>query len=158
VEGSDGDDAAKDLKAILTGRLDAGHRSIRRKLRRFDSLSDDERHRLRRQLKRLRYGLEFCSALLPRKKTRQMIRALARAQDALGEYNDAVIALAAYRAHAESDPRAWFAAGWLSGQLPGTLDRCRDELEKLSAVAAPWGKYDRRGPPTRKNPTASAKC
>lgn len=142
--GSEAADAEDDLETTLTRSLDRGYRSIRRKLKRFDELTEEERHRLRRQLKRLRYGIEFCSALLPARKTRRLLRLLAKAQDVLGDYNDAITALAAYRTHAESDPRAWFGVGWLSHRLPGMLSDCRAALEKLASVPPPWGKRARK--------------
>jgi len=128
--------------------LESGWRSVRRKARRFDELSEEDRHRLRRQLKRLRYGLDFSSSLLPAGKLRKMTRALAQAQEALGEYNDTVVALAAYRAHAERDARAWFAAGWLASQIPVRLERCRETLDALCACKCPWTRPARRAPIT----------
>lgn len=143
LPGPAAESVSENLATELTRTLEAGWRSIRRKLRRFDALADEDRHRLRRQLKRLRYGIDFCAALLPNQKTRRMTRALARAQDALGKYNDAVIALATYRTHAESDPRAWFAAGWIAGQLPEHLTRCRHALDRLAGMPRPWEKPPR---------------
>ncbi len=55
---------------------------------RFDELDATSRHRLRKHIKRLRYGAEMASGLLGRKATRKALKTLRGAQDALGELND----------------------------------------------------------------------
>lgn len=122
----------------LSAALEDGWRSIRRKAKRFDELSDADRHRLRRQIKRLRYGLEFCTNLFQARRLRTMSRALAQAQQALGDYNDTCVALTRYRTLAQDDPRAWFAAGWLAARRPERLEYCRTTLAALRDVPRAW--------------------
>lgn len=77
----------------------------------FPGADDSERHRLRKRLKRLRYGIELADSLLPRKKTRQRLARLKRVQDALGRLNDMAQAQRIFIGLG-----AAFAAGWAAGQ------------------------------------------
>lgn len=123
---------------VLEGALARWHRAIRRDARDFSSLDDEARHRLRRRMKRLRYGAEFCAALWGRKRQRRFMDALARAQEALGRYNDLIVAMAHYRGEAERDPRAWFAVGWLRSEADAQATRCAEALVALRACPAPF--------------------
>ncbi|MBI5259936.1 MAG: inorganic triphosphatase [Burkholderiales bacterium] len=110
--------AAAPARAGLLPALKALQRRVRRDARRFEQLDDAARHRLRRRIKRLRYGLELLSTLLPRRRLARLLQALREAQDALGDSNDASLALQACRQQVATDPRAWFAVGWLSARAP----------------------------------------
>ena len=124
-------------------------RWARRKLRRayrqavtgaetFAQLPEQAQHRVRKRVKRLRYSVEFVSSLYPPKAVQRFLKRLRPAQAVLGEYNDLLVAEAAYRARAADDPRAWFAVGWLAGQRPRQLARCQRELAKLADADAFW--------------------
>ncbi len=54
----------------------------------IETLSIDARHALRKELKKLRYAMEFLAPLLPRKRTKSALRRLKRLQDVFGELND----------------------------------------------------------------------
>ena len=60
------------------------------------------------------------------------------AQDALGRFNDTVVALRSYREVVGSDPQAWFAVGWLSAQLPAMARDCRKAVGRLEQVERFW--------------------
>ncbi len=122
----------------LLGRLADWHRKVRRDARLFSTLDDASRHRLRRRMKRLRYGLEFCRTLCSDRRYRRFLRAMADAQETLGRYNDLVDALASYRAQIDSDPRAWFAVGWLTGEIKLQSQHCMTTLAALRKCEAPW--------------------
>ena len=110
------------------------YRQVRRDARRFASLDDEHRHRLRRRMKRLRYGIEFCRTLCSDKRYRSFLRALSDAQEALGRYNDLVEALASYRARVDSDARAWFAVGLLTNEIKVQSQHCETALEALRKI------------------------
>lgn len=74
--------------ALLARRLDRA----RRLGDRLETLTPAERHRLRIQLKKLRYASEFLRSLYPEKRAARYVERLAGLQDVLGEWNDAVIA------------------------------------------------------------------
>ncbi|AGK50153.1 CHAD domain protein [Burkholderia thailandensis MSMB121] len=60
---------------------------------RLTTLDAAARHRVRIDAKRLRYALEFFSSLASRRTREGTVRLLARVQNALGEANDAAVAL-----------------------------------------------------------------
>ena len=70
--------------------LDAALERVRKRGRHFANLAPPELHRLRIAAKKLRYATEFFAPLHDRRNARDYQRALARLQDALGSYNDAV--------------------------------------------------------------------
>jgi inorganic triphosphatase YgiF len=107
------DDAAP-WESVALPRLRRWHRQARRDAQAWATLDDEARHRLRKRLKRLRYVLGFCSALLPAKAWAEEARALRRLQDALGRWNDAVVARAALAPALPGDAVAAFATGWLA--------------------------------------------
>lgn len=124
-------------------------RWVRRKLRRayrqavtgaetFAQLPEEAQHRIRKRVKRLRYSVEFVSSLYPPKAVQRFLRRLRPAQEVLGEYNDLLVAEAAYRARVADDARAWFAVGWIVGQRPAQLERCQRELAKLADAETFW--------------------
>ena len=70
--------------------LDAALERVRKRGRHFANLAPPELHRLRIAAKKLRYVTEFFAPLHGGKNARDYQDALARLQDALGSYNDAV--------------------------------------------------------------------
>nr|MDH4390532.1 CHAD domain-containing protein [Aquabacterium sp.] len=113
-------------------------RQVRRDARRFDSLDDEARHRLRRRIKRLRYLTELSAGLWPAKRLAKFLKRLKPAQALLGEVNDTVVALAHCRALAATDPHAWFAAGWLSARHAALLPGSAAALDRLARTPQPW--------------------
>jgi triphosphatase len=80
---------ARDLAdRMLQYRLD----DAKRRARRLESLSDEERHRLRIALKKLRYTVEFFAPLYIGKSPRKFLKRLSKMQDILGTLNDVVTA------------------------------------------------------------------
>lgn len=130
------------LLALITHRLHRWRRRCRRAAREFSELPDLERHALRKDLKQLRYALEFSATPLAeahgRKHVARYLAALAQAQVALGEDCDASTALAMYRTLAAHDARAWFAVGWLTARREGLGAAAADSLNAFRRVAAPW--------------------
>jgi inorganic triphosphatase YgiF len=70
--------------------LDAALKRVSKRGRHFASLAPRELHRLRIAAKKLRYAAEFFAPLYDADQTRDYRAALARLQDTLGVYNDAV--------------------------------------------------------------------
>ena len=104
---------------------------------RFESFDFEQRHRLRKRLKRLRYALEFIESELPSKGYKRYSKALTNVLNDLGEYNDLRVAIEAYRSISEVDPRAWFAIGWLMAQLSKAERRCIKALAVFQAAKDP---------------------
>jgi CHAD domain-containing protein len=112
------DDRVLERAAVPLGRL---HRQARRAGQAFAALSDDERHRARRRIKRLRYAAEAVSSLFPRADWLAYLQRLKVAQDALGHYQDWYLAQAQFDTPAPDDTGAWFARGWLAAQREALL-------------------------------------
>jgi triphosphatase len=79
----------------------------------FRQLPEEAQHDLRKDVKRLRYSLEFSSSLLKTKRLLVIRDALALAQEKLGQLNDLYVAQAYYQALSASQANALFALGWL---------------------------------------------
>lgn len=130
--------AAAELPELAAQRLQAWHGQVLRDAKRFDRLSDEARHRLRKRLKRLRYAVEFSAGLFPRRAVARYLDDLCMAQERLGEFNDVCVALAAYRPFAAQQPRAWFAVGWLAARRATVLAACSAELKRLRKARPFW--------------------
>jgi len=125
------------LDPWLDRQLARWHRQVARDADRFGALDEAARHRLRKRIKRLRYAVELASARLPRGRLARYLAALAPAQQALGELNDLAMARQRFTDAAATDPRAWFAAGWLSARHDAQLARCEAPLRALRRVSRP---------------------
>ena len=66
------------------------------------------------------------------------LRALARAQEPLGAYNDSVVALDLFRSLAAQDGRAWFVVGWLTARREALATPCTEALTRLTRVRGFW--------------------
>ncbi|WP_341890244.1 CYTH and CHAD domain-containing protein [Variovorax sp. YR752] len=124
--------------AHLTRRLNRWHRSVAAAAAGFGALDDEGRHRLRRQVKRLRYGVEFAQGLWGAKKVARYLRALSALQERLGALNDVTVALDALRGGDPRDPATLFALGWLAARRAELIAACAPELKRFAAVRRPW--------------------
>jgi CHAD domain-containing protein len=104
----------------------------------FATAEVEAQHRTRKQLKRFRYGAEFVIGLCPGKATARSLSALRQALDALGAYNDALVAEERFAARVEADPRAWFALGWLASQREILLNDAARSLRRLGRAPRFW--------------------
>jgi triphosphatase len=130
---------ATSLKAALTRQLKRWHRQAVRAARGYATLDDEGRHRLRKRVKRLRYAVEFCAALFPRRAVRRYLRSLGALQERLGAINDTVAAMAAFRGAPDTDPRAWFAVGWLAARREVLVAQAQPDLRGFVKVRRFWG-------------------
>ena len=95
-------------------------------------------HRARRRIKRLRYAIEFAAALFREKKVQAYLQRLKPAQDALGKYNDLVVAEQAFGQLLPAQPQAWFALGWLAAGRAPLLKASRRCLRKWAKARGFW--------------------
>ncbi|WP_338499675.1 CHAD domain-containing protein [Delftia tsuruhatensis] len=134
--------SAAGTRKYLARRLARLHRQVLRDGRHFDGLPLAQQHRVRKRLKRLRYladfAREFAPGMWPGKKGRRFAEALVPAQDALGLHNDMAVAAALFRDQAGTDPRAWFAAGYLQARLATSARSSRRALRALARVPGFW--------------------
>lgn len=127
----------KTLK-ILVQRLESLHKKVVKGGEAFESLAAEEQHRVRKQLKRLRYLSEFVGPLFHPKGAARYIEHLTPAQDALGDFNDKHVAVASYRARTPHDPNAWFAVGWLSATDAADAQACRAAILEIAKAKRFW--------------------
>ncbi|HSI59750.1 MAG TPA: CHAD domain-containing protein, partial [Ideonella sp.] len=128
----------KPRKAV-SAKLARLHRQVARDGARFDALEEAAQHRVRKRLKRLRYLAEVVGGLFEARAVKHYLAQLRPAQDALGEHNDAWVALAMYRdAAQQGHAEAWFAVGWLQARLPMTVKVCGKALAKVSDASRFW--------------------
>jgi CHAD domain-containing protein len=132
--------APAEARRHLRERLRALHAHTLDDAERFDTLDTEARHAVRKRLKRLRYLAEFVAPLFDGGRARRYLDRLGPAQDALGRANDAQAALDRYRAAAATDPRAWFAVGWLSARQSDGVLTSRRALGKIADAPRFWKK------------------
>lgn len=77
---------------FATALLARDHRRVRKRGKKFASLSMQERHALRIRIKELRYALEFFASLYHGERVAAYVKATAGLQDNLGVLNDMVVA------------------------------------------------------------------
>lgn len=116
----------------------------------FAQLTHEEKHDLRKQLKELRYLVEFATPLFAekvkkgkketdsQKALRKFNKRLKFAQEILGHYHDNLVAYHAYKEKAETEPNAYFAVGWLLASKQKTIKDCQKSLKKVRKAKKFW--------------------
>lgn len=122
----------------VSARLRKLHAQVTGDGNRFQQLEPQRQHRVRKRLKRLRYVAELVAPLFPARKGRDFLAAIKPVQDALGLYNDELMALEAYRSLAERDTAAWFGVGWLTARRAANAAQCQRELEAFAKAKPFW--------------------
>lgn len=129
---------ARQLRQLSRERLRALHRKVLRQGRHFDLLPQAERHKVRKQLKRLRYLAELVRPLYRAGAVDDYVHALRDLQDALGRYQDAVAGQALFARRAEADPHAWFAVGWIAAREQDLALACAQACRRTARAARPF--------------------
>lgn len=119
------DEAAKHL---IANRLNKRFNTIAKQSKKFITLNETQQHSLRKQFKSLRYLAEFSASLFHKRQAKNFIEALKPVQDALGFYNDELMALKAYHKMASNNKQAMFAIGWLTGRRLPNAQICQNEI------------------------------
>lgn len=81
-----------DVGAFARAALNRRMKKIQAVAARADKLTVPERHELRISVKKVRYGLEFLTPVLPKKRAQRANALLKRVQDSLGHLNDLAVA------------------------------------------------------------------
>ena len=131
---------ATPLRAAIAKRLTRWHRRAAADAKCYAELDDEGRHRLRKHIKRLRYAVEFTGTLFGGQAVKRYLKPLRKLQERLGAINDVVVAMDAFRAARETDPRAWFALGWLAGRREVLIRAARPELRAFAKSDGFWKK------------------
>lgn len=117
---------------LLCRRLNAWLDAIRRDTPRFAEATWNERHAMRKRVKRLRYGMEFAQGTMDSERIAPLRSALVSAQKALGQLNDLYVAAEYYRGPGARHPSAMFALGWLAATQQHETDASYRALLALS--------------------------
>lgn len=129
-------------RAFAGRELDHRRKKLLRRGRDLASSTDETRHRLRIQAKKLRYAAEGFAALYPEKKVERFVARLKALQDRLGELNDIATA-ETLTAGLHLSPDAAFAAGDLAGlraaEKPKLIAKAGKALSRLDDAKPFWG-------------------
>jgi triphosphatase len=123
--------------------LEARHRKVLRHGAHVHGMDAEERHRLRIQIKKLRYAVEFFGSLFSGNAVKPYLAALRQLQDSLGSMNDLFVA----RALTEDLCRATRGAGkrlrlaYASGLIVGCAAHQHEQATKLPTA---WTRFTSR--------------
>ncbi len=130
------------LVALVARRLDRALTRVARRLAAARRGDPARLHRLRIACKQLRYGLDFCAPLLPRKAAARYVKALAKVQNKLGYLQDVEVARQRLPVFAGDVPElAEAAALVLDWHAPRCRKRGKSALRNAEALLAetpPW--------------------
>jgi inorganic triphosphatase YgiF len=83
---------AQHLGVHARGALGKRWRKVRTRAKHIEILDVADRHDLRKELKKLRYAIEFLGPIYPQKKVRRLVKSLKRLQEVFGALNDLAMA------------------------------------------------------------------
>lgn len=98
--------------------LNKGSKKVSKRAHRLETLTVEQRHDLRKELKTLRYAVEFFSPLYPVKHAEPFLKQLKKLQAVFGGLNDAATVraiLTEAEAPGADDPAAQRVIGWVIG-------------------------------------------
>ncbi|MFC0407397.1 CYTH and CHAD domain-containing protein [Roseomonas elaeocarpi] len=132
------------LRDLVPDLLEPLERVVMRRGKRIRRRSIEDLHRLRKALKRLRYGVEFLESLLPAKRTKHYLSGCRDIQEGLGHLNDAASAietsrkLTAAAGHAELMPALAALEGWAVRRRDEALKGLPGEWKSFRKLRAPF--------------------
>lgn len=116
------------------------HRRLAAGAKRLESLGVEERHRVRIDAKRLRYGVEGFASIFKARRVKRYVQGLVALQDALGRANDAAAARRLLAGLEPPQPFAAFAHGWFAARLEGDPVLLRSLAARLAESKRFWRK------------------
>ncbi len=130
------DTAPLPLKDFAGQQIAAYARKARRLASRHAELNPEERHKMRIAFKKLRYSLEFFAPLLPQRRLKPYLAALAQLQDELGLINDHITAETLIVEALAGHP-AGPVHGWISGRHALLVEELPEVLQTWLAQSIP---------------------
>jgi CHAD domain-containing protein len=128
------------IHAQLT--LDRMARKCAKQAKRLEQLSIEQRHDLRKDLKKLRYASDFFLCLYPKKKSDRFVKALKKLQNIFGYLNDVAMAEELVAQHGHKSPEISMALGYLLGWHHGEAEKAfghaRVAWNDFAATKAFW--------------------
>ncbi|MFZ4062876.1 MAG: CHAD domain-containing protein [Polynucleobacter sp.] len=104
----------------------------------LSDLEDEAIHTLRKKLKFLRYSLEFFKDICNRERFKPFFKLLTVTLDHLGQFNDICVAISRIELMTASDPRLFFALGWLKAERLRLRGLCEKSLKALFLTKPAW--------------------
>jgi inorganic triphosphatase YgiF len=114
------------------------YQRITKKAKDFSKFDIEARHRIRKQVKQLRYLIEFTASVYPEKQVKRFLKQLQPVQDSLGLYNDMIVAETLFAQQVERDPHFWFAVGWAKAQQQHLLHDAEKALIAFAQIKTFW--------------------
>jgi inorganic triphosphatase YgiF len=133
-----GDTLPMPLTDFAQQQIDSHIRKARKLALKHADLCPAERHKMRIAFKKLRYTLEFFAPLLPAKRLKPYLAALARLQEELGLINDHVTAETLIAEALKGKP-AGPIHGWVAGRHALLIGELPDALQNWLVQRAPTG-------------------
>nr|WP_174506239.1 CHAD domain-containing protein [Acinetobacter sp. Marseille-Q1620] len=121
-----------DLKKSALKQITHLHHLVCKNAEKFLELDIEEKHQIRKRIKRLRYSLEFTSSLFTPKEVASYLKILKPAQEALGQFNDLCVADTMFKSMVEKEPKLWFSLGWIASEQQHILNLIQQNLIKLA--------------------------
>ncbi len=118
-EAAAADAPAESLDDFASRIIRKRHKRLVKDAARLETLPAPERHKVRIDTKRLRYGVDAMASLFPAKKVERYLDVLVALQDALGRANDAATATRLVAELDPPEPFAAFARGWFAANASG---------------------------------------
>lgn len=135
---------AKPLGDLAAAALSDRWKKVTGKAKHLELLSVVQSHELRKELKKLRYSVEFLAPLYPARRVAPFLKRLKALQTAYGDWNDAAIARRVFEAMMVRDMSEL-------GDLRPVADVMEDlqarAAEKIANAARLWGKLHSSGKP-----------
>ena len=109
---------ASPVSVLADSALNKRWKKVNKRACGLETMNADQRHELRKELKKLRYAVEFLSPLFPEKRVKPFAKRLRRLQTVFGDLNDAETVKAMFagaEVRSASDPQAQRMIGWVIG-------------------------------------------
>jgi inorganic triphosphatase YgiF len=141
------DEFLRSARALAAESLEKCLKKAIRRARHLAELDTDQRHRLRIELKRLRYTAEFFAPLFASKSVTPFLERLSKLQDLFGALNDAATAAhilrrinehAGARGGPERAEAAAFVDGWHQSQVAPTWDKAQKRWKRFIKTKPFW--------------------
>ncbi len=116
---------AQPVGDLASEALDRLWRSVRKRAKRLKTLEVHQRHSLRKDMKKLRYAIDFFGPLFPARKVDSILKHLRKLQEVFGGLNDAAMVrmmLTGADAPLARDAAGQFAIGWVTGATQARAD------------------------------------
>jgi CHAD domain-containing protein len=137
---------AAPVPEFAEGALSKRWKKVGKRAHGLENLDADQRHELRKELKKLRYAVEFLSPLFPRKRVDRFVKSLKKLQTVFGELNDSATVKAMFtrmEVRCAGDPGAQRAIGWVVGASQARADYgwagAKGLWRKLKDTGLFWG-------------------